>query len=135
MMKSAERNSAALAYLLAIVPLWGLLFDFLIWLSYRRSNRHVVFHAQQAIMLHALLLLVFICFSIMLMIINIVRAVNPAIAALLGEINQYILFISGAAYIGACCWGVCAILFFQQDNFKLPLIGRQLRINDSQMQE
>ena len=127
LMKSAERNAAAMVYLFAMIPLWGLLFDLAIWLIYRQTNRKVVFHSQQAIVLHALLLLVFICFSFMLVLVNILRAVNPSIAELLAQINQYILIICGGAYLLSCCGAIAALLFFHNDDFAFPIIGQQLR--------
>ena len=51
-MNAREREIAALVYLLALFPLWGILFDGVIWTIKKESSHKIVFHAHQAIVLH-----------------------------------------------------------------------------------
>ena len=125
-MKAKDREWAALAYLLAIIPLWGILFDGLIWVHHRESNRKVVFHAHQAIALHFIWLIVFVFFSLFLIVINIIRVMDNEIARWFQFANFGLLLGFSLIYGLGCLWATFALLN-GNENFEFPVVGPRLR--------
>lgn len=125
-MKAKDREWAALSYLLAIIPLWGILFDGLIWIHHRESNRKVVFHAHQAIALHFILLIVFVFFSLFLIIIKIINVIDADVAQLFKLANYGLLLGFCLLYLVGCLWATFALLN-GNENFEFPVIGPRLR--------
>lgn len=124
-MKAKEREWAALAYLLAIIPLWGILFDGLIWIHHRESNRKVVFHAHQAIALHFILLIVFVFFSLFLIVIKIISVMDAEVAGMFEMANWALLIGFYLIYVLGCLWATFALLG-GNDNFQFPVVGPRL---------
>lgn len=117
---------AVLAYLFAIVPLWGVLAAFMIWMAYRDTNRKVVYHAHQALSLHFLMLMVFVLFSIFLLVVRVLRMVDPRLAEWLSAGNYYALIGAFVIYCLACLLAAIKVLGGKAD-FEIPLIGRILK--------
>ena len=129
-MKAREREIAGIVYLLALVPLWGILFDGILWLVKKESSRTIAFHAHQAIVLHFILLLVFVFFAIFLIIGRIIGVVSEDLGAMLKAADLYLLAIFYALYVFACLYAVFAIIS-GNDQFKFPVIGSRLMKSNS----
>ena len=55
-MDREERGYILLAHLSAAIPLWGILFNGILWLSFKEKSRKVVFHAHQGIFFQVIFL-------------------------------------------------------------------------------
>jgi uncharacterized Tic20 family protein len=124
-MRAEDRPYAALAHILAIIPLWGIVFNWILWMNFKEKSRDVVFHAHQAIFFQLPLLAVFIIAVIFQILCLIISVVNNPIAKILQYSNWVVFVIILIAYVLTCLYGAIAVL--DGRDFEYPYIGRRLK--------
>lgn len=124
-MKHEERSMAALAHLVVIIPLWGILFAGIIWLYFKEKSKAVVFHAQQAIFFQVILLIIIVVALVFQLFCSIIAVINSPLAAILNAGNWVLTIVCMVVYAAACLYAAWSVL--EGRDFEYPFIGRQLR--------
>ena len=124
-MKHEERSMAALAHLVVIIPLWGILVAGIIWLYFKEKSKAVVFHAQQAIFFQVILLIVIVVALVFRLFCSIIAVINRPLAAILNAGNIVLLVVCVVVYAAACLYAAWSVL--EGRDFEYPFIGKQLR--------
>lgn len=124
-MKQEERSMAALAHLVVIIPLWGILFAGIIWLYFKEKSKAVVFHAQQAIFFQVMLLIVIVIALIFQLFCSIIAVINSPLSAILNAGNWVLTIVCMIVYVAACLYAAWSVL--EGRDFEYPFIGKQLR--------
>ena len=128
-MDREERGYILLAHLSAAIPLWGILFNGILWLSFKEKSRKVVFHAHQGIFFQVIFLAALLVGLIAFLFIQLIAVVNGSLAAILGFGNWVVMAIVWAAYEITCFYAMWSIV--QGRDFEYPLVGAKLRGNTS----
>jgi uncharacterized membrane protein len=114
--------AAALGYPIGILAIICLIMD--------KENRFVKFHAIQSLLLHAAVIVVWICVAILFMVIGIILGVaatatnggaSTGIAGIFGLLSFLIWIIVIVAYVGGLI--MAAVKAYGGLEFKLPVIG------------
>jgi len=120
-----DREIVALTYVLAAIPLFGILAAGVIALWYQERSRTVVFHAKQAIAGQAVMLLVFVVICLFSLFAVLVGVLSPTLKDLFMLFNKIVFFTAGIAYV---CWCVgFAWMSLGGRDMEYPLIGVRLR--------
>jgi len=127
-LRDEDRGFILLAHLFAAIPLWGILFNGILWLSFQQKSRRVVFHAQQGIFFQAVLLAMLLVGLIIFLFIRLVEVINKTMASILGIGNWAILIAIVIVYELTCLYALWNIL--QGQEFEYPFIGAKLRESD-----
>lgn len=122
--REEERGFAAAAHLMAIVPLWGVVFLAGLWLYFRESSREVVFHVQQALVYQMMMLAAFCVWLIVELALMPVRVLAPWLADRAGEVNLTLLGVVLALYAVGCLVG--CVQTYRGQAFLYPVIGRRV---------
>jgi uncharacterized protein len=122
-----ERGNIFLAHLFTIIPLWGILFNGIMWVSFKDRSRKIVFHAHQCIFFQVVFLAAIIVGLIFNLLVKLISAINGTIGALLGFVNSSIISLIIIIYFGSCLYAMWSIL--QGHDFEYPFIGSKLREN------
>ena len=125
MLHPREREIVALTYLLAIVPLFGILAAAIVALAYQERSRTVVFHAKQAIVGQAFLLLVFVVICMFGVFAVLVGVLSPTLREGFFFFNKIVFFAVGIAYLVWCFYFAWVSLDGRDVDY--PLIGARLR--------
>ncbi|GEM_PF-537960 len=123
-MRDDERPFAALAHLLAAIPLWGVIGDTVIWLYFKERCREVVFHAQQAILFQVTVLVLIVVAEVAALLGRIVRFINENLSEFILDANYKILIVCFVAYVAICLYG--AWVTWTGGSFLYPFIGRRM---------
>jgi hypothetical protein len=86
-----EREIVALTYFLAIFPFFGILVAAVVALTYHERSRTVVFHAKQAIVGQALLLLVFVVICLAGLFAMLVGVLSPPLKEMFIRLDKVVL--------------------------------------------
>lgn len=122
--REEERGFAAAAHLMAMVPLWGVIFLGGLWLYFRESSREVVFHVQQALVYHMLMLAAFCVWLIVELALMPVQVLSPWLAERSKEANLTLLGVVLAIYLLGALVG--CVQTYRGAVFLYPVIGRRV---------
>jgi len=123
-LKAHERWMGMLSHLLGVIPLWGVIFDTVIWLYYRLSSRPIVFQAQQALIFQ-LLSLVLVLFALLAILAGrlVMIAYNLPIYPTMAQIEMI-------AIVAYCVYSLCCLIAVMRVSgghfFLYPFLGRRL---------
>jgi len=120
-----EREIVALTYLLAIVPLFGILFAAVVILIYQEKSRTVVFHAKQAIAGQAVMLFLFIVICLFGIFAVLIGVLSPPLKEICLLFDRFVFYTLGLAYLAWCFY--FAWMSLDGRNLEYPLIGSRLR--------
>jgi uncharacterized Tic20 family protein len=125
-LKPAERVPAALAHLLSLPPLWGVLFAAGIAHYYRESSRSVAFQARQAVYAQLAFLSLGVACILIRLAAQLLEAAFPGhglglAAAWFGHPKAVALYIAFCA-----CAVLAATLTSLGHNIAYPFLGRRL---------
>ena len=120
-----DREMVALTYLLAIIPLFGILAAAVIALVYQERSRTVVFHTKQAIAAQAAMLLVFVVICFFSLFAVLVGVLSPRLKIVLLDFDTIVFYLTGIVYLLWCLYMVWMSL--SGNHIELPLIGPRLR--------
>jgi uncharacterized Tic20 family protein len=124
-MRAEDRPYAALAHFFAAIPLWGIVFNWILAMSFKEKSRDVVFHAHQGIFFQLPLLAIFVISVLFHLFFLLVTVVNHPIGRLLIFGNVVLVVVIFVAYVLICLYGAIAVL--DGRDFEYPYIGRRLR--------
>lgn len=124
-MNEEERPYIFLGHFSNILPLWGILINGILWLSFKEKSRKVVFQAHQAIFFHAIFLAAILVGGIAQLLIKLISVVNAPVGHLFSFVNFVIIFIIFLAYIVTCLYAMFRTL--QGAEFEYPFVGAKLR--------
>lgn len=122
--REEERGFAAAAHLMTMVPLWGVVFLACLWLYFRESSREVVFHVQQALVYHMVMLSAFCVWLLVDLALMPVQVLSPWLAAGAKEANFALLSIVLGVYGLGCLVG--CVQTYRGQPFLYPVIGRRV---------
>jgi len=120
-----ERVVIMLAYLVAIIPIFGILAALAISSLYQERSRTVVFHAKQAIAGQAIFLAVCVVIVVFKLFAFLIGLVSVSLGSILGRLNEAVLWAAFVAYIAGCCY--YAWRTFEGYDMDCPIIGPRLR--------
>ena len=124
-MKQEERGYILLAHVFAAIPLWGILFNGILWLSFQEKSRKIIFHAHQGIFFQVAFLVVLLVGLVVFLFTQLISVINTSLASLLGTGNWIIIIVLFASYEITCFYAVWNII--QGKEFEYPFIGAKLR--------
>ncbi len=124
-MNREERGYILLAHLFAAIPLWGILFNGILWLSFKERSRRVVFHAHQGIFFQAIFLAALLAGLVFFLFTEIMGVINTSLAGILKFANWVVLITIWAAYEITCLYAMWNTV--EGREFKYPLIGARLK--------
>ncbi len=120
-----EREVVMWTYLLAIIPIFGILAAGIIYLTYQERSRTVVFHAKQAIAGQAGLLLVIIVIYLFYLFARLVGNVSPRLGIWFLTFDEWVLWLTFIAYACVCVYYAWRSL--NGHDLEFPYIGARLR--------
>lgn len=123
-LREEERPFGAIAHLATAVPIWGLVFNVGLWLYFRQRSREMIFHLQQAMFFHGVLMIVAIAWVGLQTVGWVIHYLAPRLGDAVLNTNLFILMLAYTAYVGVCVWG--ALQSYLGNGFFYPLIGRRL---------
>jgi uncharacterized Tic20 family protein len=129
-MRAEDRPYAALAHFFAAIPLWGIVFNWILAMSFKEKSRDVAFHAHQGIFFQIFLLAVFVIAALFHLFFLLVIVVNHPLGDLLIFGNKVLFFFIFVVYVLICLYGAIAVL--DGRDFEYPYIGRRLRGSQQQ---
>lgn len=124
-MKPKDKEIAGLIHLLNIIPLWGVLFNGIIWYLVREKNEDLVFNALQAIFFHSIFLALFIIGCGIHLFCLPIKFIVEQIGVLFIAINWSVIVICWVGYICTCLYG--SYKKFNGEDFEYPFVGAKLR--------
>jgi len=125
MIHPRDREIVALTYVLAIIPLFGILTAALIAMWYQERSRTVVFHAKQAIAGQAIFLLVFVVICLFSLFAALAGVLSPRLKEILVWFDWIVLYVTLFACV--CWYGYFAWMTLGGHDLEYPLIGARLR--------
>jgi len=128
-MKQEERGYILLAHLFAAIPLWGILFNGILWLSFQEKSRKIIFHAHQGIFFQVAFLVMFLAGLVVFLFTKLISVINTSLASLLSTGNWIIIIVLIAAYEITCLYAIWNII--QGKEFEYPFIGAKLKEDTS----
>ncbi|MBN1902635.1 DUF4870 domain-containing protein [Candidatus Sumerlaeota bacterium] len=126
-MKDEERGYVLLTHLFAAIPLWGILFNGIIWISFQEKSRKVVFHAHQGIFFQVAFLAMTLVGLLVFLFAQLVGVINESIASLIRSGNWLVIVILFILYEITCIYAIWNVI--QGRDFEYPFIGSKLREN------
>lgn len=121
MRRREEQMMAALCHLCNGVPLWGLIFNAVIWFDARERSRFLVSQSRQAMLFHGAFLACMIIWSVVELFTKLLGALFRPLGATLGFFNSAIIIALLALYLSTCLFG--AFRCWSGESFRYPLIG------------
>lgn len=121
MRRQNEQLICALCHLFNCVPLWGMVFNGVVWFANRESSRAAQIHARQAMFFHGMLLASVMVWMIVVLISRLFAVVIPPLGGLLNFLNTIVIAVLLAAHILTCLWGTWRCWTGQP--FRYPLVG------------
>ena len=122
---SREREIVTVTYLVAVIPLFGILIAAVVILAYKEKSRTVVFHAKQAIAAQAFFLLVFVVICLFGLFALLVGVLSPLLERILLIFDKVVLYAAFIAYVAWCFY--FAWLSLEGRDVELPVLGARLR--------
>jgi hypothetical protein len=126
-----DRRVVCYTHFLAMVPFFGILAAAIIILAYQERSRTIVFHARQAIIGQAVVLLLFVILSIVGLLgalVGVLVKDQPALRALVVRFDKAMWYALGVAYLAWCCWCFYfAWMSLDGRDLEYPWIGARLR--------
>lgn len=123
-MNKKDREFAGITHLVNIVPLWGLVFNGVIWYIFKDKSKYVVFNAIQSIFFHLFFLTVMIIGIAFQVFIMLIKLLLSQIGSLLEFGNWTVMMVFFTVYILTCILGAWRI--FNGEDFLYPFIGKRL---------
>lgn len=124
-MDREERGYVFLSHLLTAIPLWGILFNGVMWISFKEKSRQVVYHAQQGIFFQVLFLAAILVGLVAFLFTQVVGVINGPLAALLSLVNWIIIVLVCIVYEFICFMGMAAAVNGKE--FDYPFVSQKLR--------
>jgi uncharacterized Tic20 family protein len=121
MRRRDEQMMAALCHLFNGVPLWGLIFNGLVWFDSQEKSRFLVMQARQAMVFHGLFLACMFIWSIVELFTKLLGVLFAPLGSTLGFLNSAIIIALLALYLCTCLFG--ALRCWSGESFRYPLIG------------
>lgn len=126
-MKDEERGYILLTHLFAAIPLWGILFNGILWLSFQEKNKKVVFRAHQGIFFQVTFLAMLLVGLVVYLFTQLVGVINESLASVIRSGNWMIITIIFIMYEVTCLYAIWNVI--QGKDFEYPFIGKKLREN------
>jgi uncharacterized Tic20 family protein len=126
-MKDEERGYVLLTHLFAAIPLWGILFNGILWISFQEKSRRVVFHAQQGIFFQVAFLAMLLVGLVVFLFTQLVGVLNDSLASLIRSGNWLIITAVFILYEITCLYAIWNVI--QGKDFEYPFIGTKLKEN------
>jgi len=124
-MNDEDRGYIFLTHLFTAIPLWGILFNGIMWHAFKEKSRDIVFNAQQGIFFQAIFLAAVLMGLIVHLFTKLVSVINGSLASVLSSVNFLIIILFMVAYELTCLFAMWNTL--QGRNFEYPIIGEKLR--------
>lgn len=121
MRRRDEHMMAALCHLFNAVPLWGLIFNVVIWYDARERSRFLAAQSRQAMLFHGAFLACIVIWSVVELFTLLLGALFRPLGATLGFFNSAIIIALLALYLSVCLFG--ALRCWSGESFRYPLIG------------
>ena len=86
-----ERPWGFLAHAMGCIPIWGFVFNIGLWMFFRHRSREMIFHIQQVIQFHIILLLPIFAWNLLGVIGLVLAQLSPSLAAGLGVACNFLL--------------------------------------------
>ena len=123
-MDEEERGYIFLSHLFAAIPLWGILFNGIIWMTFKERSRRIVFHAHQGIFFQTIFLAAVFMGLVVHLFTKLVGVIDVSLAGIMSSVNILILIIVIIAYEAVCVFAMWNTL--QGRDFSYPLIEKRL---------
>ncbi len=119
-----DRPWVFLVHALGWVPIWGFAFNAALWLYFRNRSRELVFHVQQAIQFHILVLGAMVLWAVCGLFTGIVGRLNIHLGEFLSATNDVLLSVclTAAAFVAIVGGG----LAYTGRPFLYPILGRRV---------
>jgi hypothetical protein len=126
-----DRRVVCYTHFLAMVPFFGILVAAIIILAYQERSRAIAFHARQAIVGQAVMLLVFVVISLVGLfgaLVGVLVKDQPMLHAIVIRFDEVLWYALGVAYLTWCCWCFYfAWVSLDGRDLEYPSIGARLR--------
>lgn len=124
-MDREEKIVSVAAHIFALIPLWGIVGNALLWYYYKDKSETIVFHAKQAMFFQIGFLgfLIFTFFSKLFCLLLIY--IQKDFGAFFLGVNGIIVKLSIVIYIFLCAFAAWTIV--QGGNYEYPIIGKMLK--------
>lgn len=119
-----ERPWGFLVHAMGAIPIWGFVFNAAVWLYFRHRSRELVFHVQQAVQFHIVILLPILLWNIIGVFASVISELHLPVATALQTFTTFLLiaFLSLAAAVAL--YG--GLLVYIGRPFLYPGIGRKV---------
>lgn len=118
---------AALCHFAGIIPLYGPVFCFLVWLANRRKANALAFQAFQALLVQTAFLFLLLIPLAGLVVVHALTALSAPMADLVAGLNY---FITSFLFIGIWVLSLTAgTLVLWSRQFSYPIVGPMIRPN------
>ncbi len=123
-LRPEERPWGFLVHVLGWIPVWGFVINSAIWLYFRNRSRELVFHIQQAIQFHIVVLIPMLAYVISYILIGIVGKLMPGVEDVLDRINNFLIILALTLAGVQAVYG--SIRVYMGKQFLYPVIGRKV---------
>ena len=123
-MDEEERGYIFLSHLFAAIPLWGILFNGIIWMTFKEHSRRIVFNAHQGIFFQTIFFAAVFMGLAVHLFTKFVGVINVSLAGTMSSVNILIRIIVIIAYAAVCVFAMGTPL--QGRVFSDPLIEKRL---------
>lgn len=119
-----ERPWGFLVHAVGAIPIWGFVFNAAVWLYFRHRSREMVFHVQQAVQFHIIILIPILLWNIIGVFTAVIAELSPSVALVLETFSTFLLvaFLSLAAAVAL--FG--GLLVYMGRPFLYPIIGKKV---------
>jgi len=124
-MNREERGYVLLAHLFAAIPLWGIVFNGILWLCFKERSRKVVYHAHQGIFFQVIFLAALLVGLVVFLFNHLVAVINSPLASIISFGNWIVIFVIWAIYELTCLYAMWNVI--QGREFEYPFVGAKLR--------
>ena len=122
--REEDRPWAAMVHALGAIPVWGFVFNAIVWMYYRNRSREMIFQVQQAIQYHFFVLLPVLTWVVCSLLAKIITGLSPALGGFFQVLNNILLSICLTGTTGLALYGACLVYIGRP--FLYPLIGRRV---------
>ena len=124
-MDREERGYVFLSHLFTAIPLWGILFNGVMWISFKERSRQVVYHAQQGIFFQVIFLAAILVGLVAFLFTQVVGVINGPLAAVLSFINWIIIVMVWIVFEIICIIGMATAA--NGNEFHYPFVAQKLK--------
>lgn len=119
-----DRAWGFLVHALGWIPIWGFIFNATCWLYFKNRSREMVFHIQQAIQFHIVVLMPLLAWIFITVLTRLLHQLNADIAEVAQTTNSF--FLSTALTVCGATAAIGGALVYSGRGFLYPVIGRRV---------